>query len=413
MAFTTLFQMGHVSSPSTKRTLDIQEQGLDVLYSLAEAILDDDDMGVYFESHLRDAQIVVETHPCSASQLFPSQLNHVDAGVRNGSTNTLQARQIVPDDPLLTCLVSLLDNFLVNDIEVNLGLTESLAAVTSCGRVKLENWLLPSRFGDSGSIPDTNDDHGAVVPSADRSTLVSSSAALSPVFNSLNSLVMRIDKLRQEIQDLDIHLAERRHVFKVGKELDDATSEAPAQKPRPQDNRTLSNAHGHVPVGSIAERLKESRDVSRSSSPRGRQQHQPPQAKSLVGRLAHLRLSPSPSPSKTSERPYSPSPLRRDSRSSANSSALPSPRGPPDALHRKIRLKVQGATRRPVRDSAESEASSVHSETVMGEAESAEEYREVGLSQLLTNIIILQEFVLELAAIVQVRASLFGEVSFD
>ena len=414
MASTTLFQVGQLSSLSTKRTLDVEEKGLDFLYFMAEEILDDDDMGTYYESYLRDAEVAVETHPCSASQLFPSHASPVDEVVKDGSTKTLQARQIIPDDPLLVSLVSLLDNFLVNDIEVNLSLSETLAAVASCSAIKLESWLLPSKFDDSVPIADTDDGRDAADLSADRSTTVSSSAAPSPVFNSLDSLVKRIDNLRQEIQDLDIHLAERRHVFKVGKEIDDATSEAATtQKSRPQETRPLSNVHGHVPVGSIAERLKESRDVSRSSSPRGRQERQHPQAKSLVGRLAHLRLSPSPSPSKTSERPYSPSPLRRNSLSSANSSALPSPRGPADALHRKIRLKVQGGSRRPVRDNAESEASSVHSETVLCDAESVEETREVGLSHLLTNIIILQEFILELAAIIHIRASLFGEVSLS
>jgi hypothetical protein len=37
---------------------------------------------------------------------------------------------------------------------------------------------------------------------------------------------------------------------------------------------------------------------------------------------------------------------------------------------------------------------------------------EVSLSHVLTNIVILQEFILELAAVMQVRASLFGEVMF-
>ena len=37
----------------------------------------------------------------------------------------------------------------------------------------------------------------------------------------------------------------------------------------------------------------------------------------------------------------------------------------------------------------------------------------VSLSHILTNIVVLQEFILELAAVMQVRASLFGEVKFS
>jgi len=40
-----------------------------------------------------------------------------------------------------------------------------------------------------------------------------------------------------------------------------------------------------------------------------------------------------------------------------------------------------------------------------------EEEKTVSVSHILTNVIILQEFLLELAALVQVRAGLFGEVS--
>jgi hypothetical protein len=51
------------------------------------------------------------------------------------------------------------------------------------------------------------------------------------------------------------------------------------------------------------------------------------------------------------------------------------------------------------------------------EAEDEEEQEEgeeklVSVSHVLTNVILLQEFLLELAALVQVRAGLFGEVKF-
>jgi hypothetical protein len=41
-----------------------------------------------------------------------------------------------------------------------------------------------------------------------------------------------------------------------------------------------------------------------------------------------------------------------------------------------------------------------------------EEERSVSVSHVLTNVVVLQEFLLELAALVQVRAGLFGEVRF-
>ncbi len=59
-----------------------------------------------------------------------------------------------------------------------------------------------------------------------------------------------------------------------------------------------------------------------------------------------------------------------------------------------------------------SETSSVRSDSVGPASNTADEPKEISLSHLLTNVIILQEFILELAAIVQVRASLFDEVAF-
>lgn len=47
-----------------------------------------------------------------------------------------------------------------------------------------------------------------------------------------------------------------------------------------------------------------------------------------------------------------------------------------------------------------------------GAEDEGEEVKEVSLSHVLTNVVVLQEFVLELVAVMQVRASLFGEVVF-
>jgi len=48
-----------------------------------------------------------------------------------------------------------------------------------------------------------------------------------------------------------------------------------------------------------------------------------------------------------------------------------------------------------------------------GENKSEEDnIREASLLHIITNVVILQEFVLEVVALMQVRASLFGEVKF-
>ena len=50
--------------------------------------------------------------------------------------------------------------------------------------------------------------------------------------------------------------------------------------------------------------------------------------------------------------------------------------------------------------------------TAGAEAEEQDDIREATLLHIITNVVILQEFVLELVALMQVRASLFNEIKF-
>ena len=87
--------------------------------------------------------------------------------------------------------------------------------------------------------------------------------------------------------------------------------------------------------------------------------------------------------------------------------------GPADVLRQKVKIKTKdGGDPDNVEDVGSSETNSIRSGSVVPDMQTAQEFKEITLSHLLTNIIILQEFILELAAIIQVRASLFGEVDF-
>lgn len=58
---------------------------------------------------------------------------------------------------------------------------------------------------------------------------------------------------------------------------------------------------------------------------------------------------------------------------------------------------------------ADGEQSQAKSETDENEADT---HREASLGHIITNIVVLQEFILELVAVMQVRASMFDEVKF-
>ena len=394
-----------------KRSLSEHDQQLESLYCLAEAIVDDDALEGHFESHLMDAQMILETHPCSADHLLPPDLHDLKS---TASRKQVQQRSILLDDSLLQSLLSLLHNFLTNDIAVNLSLSESLAVLASCRETVLEGWLLTSTQPSPQSASKNN---GHEQEEQDGSNAQASGNSWSPVFVVLESLVESINQLREKIKDFDIHLAERRHVFMVGGEIDDAHADIPNPKTIESDDGNKSVSKHQVHIAPISGRLKVSGAPSRSISPRGRKEENrsdhPTQPKSLVGRLSHLRQSPSPNRSNPLERTYSPSPLRKQSLSSRASSPIPSSRRLSDVLQQKVRLQIKSMHSRHPRESGDSETSSMRSESFMSEARSGEETREVTLSHLLTNVIILQEFILELAAIIQVRASLYNEVTLQ
>ncbi|KAL8837445.1 MAG: hypothetical protein Q9170_002531 [Blastenia crenularia] len=409
---TTIMKVSSPMTLSLKRLRSLHDQQLEAFYILAEEIsADDNALEEHFESQLEDAQVLVEMHPCSADWLLPSS----DTLEKIIARDPLLQRTIVHDDPLLDCLLSLLEDFLVNDIVVNLSLSETLAALASCGMTSLDGWLLPS-VSDDTHRTSYDERETRVDPSTEKvSASDNSSGMSSAVVARLELLVQRIDSLRQDIHNFDVHLAERRQTLKVGKDVDDAVANVSNLTSKPLKEGSQSRSKSQPHIGSISEMLKTPSTSSRSTSPRGRQQEDtsdraaPP--KSLAGRLSHLRMSPSPSRSNPLDRTYSPSPLRKQSFSSTSSSPKTSPKEPLDALQRKVRLQVRSRHRRFQRDGSGSETSSLRSESLVTESDIAEETREVSLSHLLTNVLILQEFILELAAIIQVRASLFGEVN--
>lgn len=413
MASTQLFRAEMAKTTGNQRSIEIHDQHLDILYSMAEDILDEEDLEVYYESHLEDAQVNIELHSC-----FVQQLNLAESDCSEASLLPKDHRRqhvIRAEDPLLTRLLSLLEDFLVNDIEINLSLSETFAALASCGETSLEGWLLVPK--STRVLPPRGKNAARSVDGNNQAT-ANHLCTASPVLTRLRALVERIDKLRADIQDFDIYLSERRHVFRVGEEIDEVVAEVPVRRSQDMGDDQNSKPREKVAaIGLITERLKTSGHVSRASSPRGRQPtnvepyEAPP--KSLVRRLNQLRLSPSRSPSNILERHHSPSPLRKTSLSSRRSSGLASPRGPPDMLQRKVRMRANTGQRRPLGESTDSETGSIRSESTGVECDATEEIRELSLSHILTNVIILQEFILELAAIIQVRASFFGEVDLD
>jgi len=426
---------------SRRRNLKDHEWNVNFLLDMADALALDDDLGVAYDSYLQDASTLLELHPCSAELLdlpiaeTPPNRHRHGQDTQCSQTLKVQPHWVRQDDPLLQSLLSLFEKFLVNDIETNLSLTKVMSCLASCPLTGLEGWLVSSQCRQNTDLQDQpsspqSSQHKTLSqdPDSDASNENQESIetfedhnghrfTLSPVFQSLDTLVKQVQRFDQEIEHFDTYLAERRHVFKIGEEIESALKDTPAL-PRRSDNSnaTSPTRKRNAPqITTISERLlseNNSTTVSRSISPRGRQRGDQI-TPTLLGRLSHLRISPSPSPSKTASSAHSRSPFRKGSLSSTPPRGLRSPISPGNALHRKIKIPVNASAMQHHAESVRSgDEISARSESLGSEAR-GQDTVEVCLSHLLTNVIILQEFLLELAAIVEVRASLFSEVSLD
>lgn len=478
-AIQTLVRVQSLGDAESRRTLGSHNAEVEILLSMAEEIATEDGLEESYETHMQDVRNLLETHSCStrllaipSSPFVPSKGTPMQASL---GSKAVGFHTISTDDPLLTNLLFLLDRFLVNDIETNLSLTHALTSLASCGYTRLEGWFLGNDSDDehsnekeisSDDLQSSQDDDQCGIGASDESRnwklddlqlarreSTRHSSSTSPIFGVLNSLLQQVETLRLKIQDFDIYLAERKHIFKIGEEIDSALSEPPAPVQKSEDfKKSHSTAatpqnQNHL-IGSISQRLMSENNspsnVSRSSSPRGRQQSDSSTSTTLVARLSHLRISPSPSPAKRGARNYSSSPFRTKAGpvlSTTPPRRVATPMGPPGVLHQKIKIPPTSLhdqqqqlpfptthhnhASSPLGGELSSETSSVRSSDSAGPpiTEAGEhrhgiglakdgDAREVSLGHVLTNVVILQEFMLELAALVEVRACLFDEVRF-
>ena len=443
-AVSTMIQTQYVGN-LPMRSISAHCRDTALLFSTAEDLLFHDDLREAYETHLEDARTLIETHCCSPL-LLPLPSSKMKPR-RDSSTllaeriDALRPRLIKPDDPLLQALISLLKGFLANDIVTNLDLTQSFAILLSCGNMRLEYWLLqePANYDVSpkrSAVPDNelnesdqddtitltnrvdNSKQGAEIRTETSPKSREEDQPASPMFAALDSLVQQVETFRRNIEHFDTYLAERRHIFKVGDDIDKDeanVSSAPSRRSEDSARPMHPKVGGAAQIVSISERLlseTSSTNISQSSSPRGRQLELS-STPNLVGRLRHLKISPSRSPSKMESRAFSPSPLRKASDTSTPPKSIITPMGPADALRQKVKIKIDVSDNRShMEDFGSSETSSIPSGSVVPENPSNEGLKEITLSHLLTNVIILQEFILEIAAILQVRASLFKEVEF-
>ena len=485
-----------------QRTIGAQEKEIDKLLTLAETLTAFQDLESSYEKHLYDNRNILETHPCSVQLLNLESVGKETYSKPKPNSPEVARKLLRVEDPILKSIVSLVERFFDNDIETNLGLTQVIVDLASCGYLSIEGWLVthPSRYSypkeqerrESLGKIDSGDNSNPVQAQVSqlrrimlaRRQPVWQSENASPIYKALDKLVQDAESFQREISDFDIHLLDCRNALDGGEDVDSVVGSTHTPSRKSQDSgRTSPTRAMNVPhqMGSINERLKSDRAYggdSGAESPRGRQLDMPPSTPTtLVGRLSHLNISPTRSASPGTSRTYSPSPFRgggiaggKDLLSATPPTITSKPRlgsrgvAISNDLSRRVRIasweSATSSSGFPRKGELSSDSDDEDEDEDDGEGREQEENDdendedatdslysgsgaaalstsplsrslgdtrqakkgkkavgtaaghkgEVSLGHLLTNVVILQEFILELAALVEVRASLFGEV---
>ncbi|KAE8312535.1 Retinoic acid induced 16-like protein-domain-containing protein [Aspergillus transmontanensis] len=356
-----------------QRTVGQLNAELEQLTGMATSIVEDPTLNDSFEDYLKDASLILESH----LYIPPAETGLED-------DRPLEIRQ---EDPIVQELLNCVETFFTNSVIVNLALTEVLMSIASSHLISLDSWLLvdPSKYvyDDQTTAQDGPMEILDQIKLAYQEPSLSSSE--TPTLTSaLQKLVRKIQQWRKDVPDFDILVAARRdllHQDDTAKDTGRLQQPFEASTRLPSERRPLK-----MPLDS---------DIG---SPRGR---------------SSLVQDPPGTPA--SRQAAVGSPLRGSSLRSPDSRESSSPRmTAAEELRKRLSKPFQVDHPHKVTMAGE-EPEPAADAIVEEEAESAiadEEPRSATLGHVLTNVVILYEFLLEVSATVQARSTLFGEAGY-
>jgi hypothetical protein len=461
-AVTTLLWTSQVLSEGPQRTIGAHEMEMEFILNMAGEIGGEDNFDEVYENHVHDCMGILESHPCSITLVapksaggtskFPGSQASIPGAPRDLRTHTLR-----PEDPMLKTFLSILATFFINSIETNLSLTGAIIDLATCGFMRIDGWLLPhpSKYVYEEDDEDKQDPYvmglGDTIEAEEKAQVRALKRARRPpkwaesqipaLLTQLRVLVDQISSYRSEIPRFDELLQQRREAFQAASS---ATATPMPIRPAPPrssfESGSRSASPPRNPFDSLAQRIfPELGTPSRSNSPRGRRsQDQQRSSGGLSGGYGFATPTTSRSavpppqfpmgletPSRGSSRAFSPSPLR-DAENALRRQGVPASQAAAFAavdqsiLARRVGLSTPKGELNPIpfpnlRGGSLDEGSKDGTEdgsVASADGEKVEEQKLVSVSHVLTNVIVLQEFLLELAALVQVRAGLFAEVRY-
>lgn len=374
-AFGTLLKSHDVSTHGTTRTAGAQELELEkyseLALSLHELGLDEAYAGL-----AEDVRLTIEAQ-------VPFGQPSPDHGTSSIS-ETINVHTLHQEDAFMRLVSALLRTFLTNSVDVNLALTQVLISIAACIEVRLDVWFAmeASQYSFDGafsevkkswqSLLDEDEEHAlADLQKASRRPTWSETRA-PIVYRMLQALADELTTVRESVPNLDQLISGRKNMLQA------ASLDASVPDPHSLAGSPMPT-HLH-PVATRPQQRGHSRASSTSSAVRGRKQ-------------------------------------ATDTKTSADHSSAASPAGERPGADHDSRAASQASSHsrkhsRPIFQPPPPETPSttdVLMQKIGFDTEKIGAERTASLNHVLTNIVVLQEFVLELVAVLQVRAAVLGE----
>lgn len=414
----TLLQVTPATDTNPRRSHGALNAEIEAYLALAEDIAGEAGIDEAYESQLQDALRLIESHVCSTKVLSLQSLGISSAQptYQPDTASTVpevNSHYLRPDDILFQHILSALETFFTNNIELNLSVTESIISMVSCPHLRLEGWAaVEPRYYDFSQAPvmELKDDAPDTLQKLKQARIQPSwSAEHAPqLLGQLLNLQSELQKLSTIVPDFAQLVASRKQAFHLHDDISEAIQNTTIHPP-PSNSQLSANWTPQKPQSLPQRILSGASTPLRSQSPRGRVGT--PDLRQTITSSPRPGSTASPSPRRErprsgelQKRPQVPQNLLNDVIEAANSEALARRiTFPLDTANGKQRLgnEVNGTNG----------ANGSHDEAD-GTEDSSGDIREASLSHILTNVVILQEFILEFVAVMQVRASMFGEVRF-
>ncbi|KAG9763568.1 hypothetical protein KCU73_g1365, partial [Aureobasidium melanogenum] len=395
----TLLQSKSILSPEEKRTIQALCMETDSLVQIATGLGGEVDVDEAYATACQDITVPMEVQ------------------LANGALEESSVLIILPHDPYIQSILALFGSFFSNSVDVNLSLTEATICLASCAGIGLEGWL---------AVPRTDYQTATLEPGFDGTSLDEEEAANLRLLHSmysqqrrddsrdpllpavLRTLTRQVESIRSDIPMID-HLIEKRIAILGGAGREDLLtqpkSSAASNRKSTESSRPSDRQIQRLQAGSRQRSTSRESSGSRSSTP-------------VQVRDSSLSGVPPRSSS-----------LPQASREQQNSIFRPPPPESPEEDNLPAKdLSVQTESRQneaqvlrgrlnfvPVEFSASNTVFEYVPNTVahtQPEGDGDKETREATLSHVVTNIVILQHFVVELAALMRTRAIVFEEVAF-